>query len=179
MIIGLTVNKTEELFRKADSFHSIKKVLNICSLEKLTATKKRCKWFPKTFQLEKLQLLKKLEKKANKQAKKRKNTGSVPTDWQWEVCVYRNDLEQRTIPWSKKITHLQAVKYEHEETSHFKVHIYNKHLSKPTKYTGQTIPFELVQETVKLIQEMRENKDENRMQMSTIESIKKIIEGAK
>ena len=155
LIIGLTVNKTEELFQMADDYLRIKKVLNIRSLENLTSS--RCKWFPKPFQHEQLQLLKQLEKTANGQTNKKTTfcEDNVPTDL--EVCIYGNMLEHRTRPWHRKITWWYpgnpAVKFGLENIFDFKVYIYNREVAKATKYTGHTIPFGLVQETLKLLKE--------------------------
>ena len=60
LIVGLTVNKTEELFEKADTHFNIKRVRQITLLESMLLQKR---WRPKAFQWFGVQLLPRLKAK--------------------------------------------------------------------------------------------------------------------
>ena len=167
LIVGLTVNKTDELFQRADSYYNSKKVLNISMIEKLLLVIGLGKWIPHKFSLKGIQLLDMLEAKISRKAHRNQNFLEPKSNRvDWEVCVYANKEKHRVTPWYKKITHPQS---SVEEVSNFKVYIYDKrsanygkdtnaNMSQRMYWTGRTIPYEMVQETLERIAKLRESK---------------------
>ena len=167
LIVGLTVNKTDELFRKADNYYNSKKVLNISMIEKLLLVTGVSKWIPQKFSREGIQLLDMLEEKISRKINRSQNFLNPKSNRvEWQVCVYANEERHRVIPWYKNITHSQS---SEEEVSNYKVYICNKralNYGKDTKAnmsqwmysTRCTIPYEIVKETLERILKLRETK---------------------
>ena len=168
LIVGLTVNKTDTLFKQADYYHNSKKVLNICKIEDILEFKVfgRIKHLSHGFGLKGIQLLDELESKIYKKCSYVQPLSKTNNQYiDWEVCVFVNDENHRKTPWYRTISSAYASK---EEISDFMIYIYNtldSNYGRDTQAntlrrmysTCHDVPYEIVHSTLERIREYKKS----------------------
>lgn len=163
LIVGLTVNKTEELFCKADLHHTIKTIRQIHSLESLMVNGP---FLPSFFRRQNVQLLPKLRdglvtslrtwtpNLKKRLRRDRTTTGErLVTSSTWSVCVYVNDEHHRKRRWYKALTSPQDMRATPSAAeSDFDVFYYDNEANKRMHKCGFRLPYEIVQSSLRMAQ---------------------------
>lgn len=165
LIVGLTVNKTEELFERADHYQNIKEVKQIRSLETIILNIKRIVgFFEDALSRDWLfgdylgwngaQLLPYLRRMlANDKCASDATKKELIENHHWDVCVCPNNESRRIRQWYKRFTHAQST---NAAASDFLLYFYDKQNRILLNETGFYLTYDVVQDALKRTMELRE-----------------------